>query len=80
MVLARKDNVVNLCEMKFYSDLYKLDKENFLKVNRRANAVKEKISKKASIRNTLVTTYGIYKNEYSSVFTNVITLDDLFRF
>lgn len=80
MVLTRKDNVVNLCEMKFYSDLYKLDKENFLKVNRRANAVKEKISKKASIRNTLVTTYGIDKNEYSSVFTNIITLDDLFRF
>ena len=32
------------------------------------------------VRNTLVTTYGIDKNEYSSVFTNIITLDDLFRF
>lgn len=40
----------------------------------------EKVSKKISIRNTLVTAYGIYKNEYSSMLSNVITLDDLFRF
>ena len=79
MILSRKDNVINVCEMKFYSDLFKLDKENYLKINRRANSIMEKASKKASIRNVLITTFGINKNEYSSVFTNVITLDDLFR-
>lgn len=80
MVLASKDNVINLCEMKFDSDLFKVDKETYLKINHRANAIMERVSKKTSIRNTLVTTYGVYKNEYSSIFTNVITLDDLFRF
>lgn len=80
MLLSPKDNVINLCEMKFYSDLFKVDKEDYLKINRRKNAIAEKVSKKANIRNTLITSYGLFRNEYSNVFTNVITLDDLFRF
>lgn len=80
MILSRKDNVINVCEMKFYSDVFKLDKENYLKINQRANSIIAKVSKKASVRNALITTYGICKNEYSSIFANVITLDDLFRF
>ena len=50
----------------------------YLKMNRRDNALREFIPKKSSIHNTLITTYGIDKNEYSSIFQNVITLDDLF--
>lgn len=30
------------------------------------------------IRNTLITTFGLEKNKYSSVFSSVITMDDLF--
>ena len=37
-----------------------------------------KVSPKMTIRSTLITTYGLTQNEYSGVFTNVITLDDLF--
>ena len=31
------------------------------------------------IRNTLITTYGLAHNKYSGVFTNTVTLDDLFE-
>ena len=34
---------------------------------------------KTSVRSTLVTSFGLKRNEYSSAFSNVITLDDLFR-
>jgi len=37
-----------------------------------------KISAKASVRGTLITTFGLTDNEYSGVFANVITMDDLF--
>lgn len=30
------------------------------------------------IRNTLITTFGLEKNKYSSVFSSVVTMDDLF--
>ena len=80
MVLARNDNVINLCEMKFVSSPFKVDKECFFKINRRAELVREKASKKMSVRNTLICTYGVEKSEYWGAFTNVLTLEDLFRF
>ncbi len=78
LLISRKDNVTNLCEIKFYQDNFKVDKNYFLKMNRRDNALREFIPKKSSIHNTLITTYGLDKNEYSSIFQNVITIDDLF--
>ncbi len=80
MVIERKDNVINLCELKFYSDEFKITKEYALKINRRTNLVKEKIGKKYSVINILISTYGIYKNEYYYSFANSIVLEDLFRF
>ena len=80
LVIDRKDNIINLCEIKFYSDEFKITKDYFLKINRRSNLVREKISKKYSVMNTLISTYGIYKNEYYYSFSNSITLDDLFKF
>lgn len=32
-----------------------------------------------TVRNTLITTFGATKNAYSGIFSNVVTLDDLFR-
>ena len=78
LLISRKDNVINLCEIKFYHDNFKVDKNFFLKMNRRDNALREFIPKKSSIHNTLITTYGLDKNEYSSIFQNVITIEDLF--
>ncbi len=80
LMITRKDNIINLCEIKFYSDEFTVDKDYFLKVNRRTNQIMEKVSKKYAVRNVLISTYGLKKNEYSSVFTTSITLDDLFKF
>ena len=80
MILERKDNVINLCEMKFHSTPFKVDQDYFFLINRRNEAIRKKVSKKMSVRNTLISAYGVEKNAYWGVFTNVITLDDLFRF
>ena len=80
LLLSRKDNIINLCEIKFYSGEFVVDKDYYLKINRRRNLLYEKISKKYSIMNTFISVYGLKKNEYSSVFSNSITIDDLFRF
>ena len=79
LVLKRNDNVINLCEIKFYHDDFIVDLNYFKKLNSRIEAVRPFISKKSCIFNTLITTYGIFKNEYSNIFQNVITLDDLFK-
>lgn len=69
-----------MCELKFYSTKYKVNKDYYLKIMERTNLLIEKISKKKVVQNTLITTYGLDSNEYSNVFNNVITADELFKF
>ncbi len=80
LIIERRDNIINLCEIKFYSGEFKITKDYYLKINRRKNLLMEKVNKKYSIMNTLISTFGIYKNEYYFSFANSITLEDLFKF
>ena len=56
----------------------KVDKDYYMVLIRRKNLLSEMISPKFSVHNTLITTFGLVRNEYSGVFTNIITLNDLF--
>ncbi len=78
LVIQRNDNVVNLCEIKFYQDDFVADLDCFKKINSRIEAIRPYIPKRACVFSTLITTFGIHKNEYSSVFQNIVVLDDLF--
>ncbi|MCR5099476.1 MAG: ATP-binding protein [Lachnospiraceae bacterium] len=78
MIISRKDGIVNMCEMKYYSEELTVDKEYDLLLRHRQSLLYEKIPKKSAIHNTLVTTYGIKNNEYRWSFDNVITLEELF--
>ena len=78
LIIVRKDNVVHMCEMKFYSDLFEVDLDYHLILERRKKLLREKISKKATIHNTLITTYGLKKSNYYGDFIHVLTIDQLF--
>lgn len=78
LVLKRKDNIYNLCEMKFYSEEFTVDKSYHTKLVHRKNIFLEHIPRKMAIHSTLITTYGLTHNEYSGDFINVVTMDDLF--
>ena len=71
--------MVNMCEIKYYSDDYSVNNKYYRTILRRQEILSNYISRKQSINSTLITTFGLKKNEYSDVFTNVITLDDLFE-
>lgn len=79
MVISRADNVVNLCEMKFYGDSYLPTKEDDLRLRHRITALSELLGKRQSLHITLVTTFGLSQGMYSGLFTQCVTLDDLFR-
>jgi hypothetical protein len=79
MLMERADNVVNMCEMKFYSEPYAVKKSYHMKLVHRMNVLVEKVSRKTVVHNVLVTTYGLVRNEYAGDFVNVVTLDDLFK-
>ena len=79
MLIKRKDNVINMCEMKFYSEEFSIDKTYHMKLVHRRNILEERIPRKMAIYNALITTYGLQHNEYFGDFVSVITLDDLFN-
>lgn len=78
MLISRNDNVINMCEIKYYGGDFSVDKEYYKQLLKRQSILSEKISPKCTIHNTLITTFGLIKNEYSNFFTNVVLLDDLF--
>ena len=78
LLLLRNDNVLNMCEIKFYGDDFTVTGDYYRKLLRRQEILMKEVNKKTVVRSTLITTFGLKKNEYSGVFTNVITLKDLF--
>ena len=78
LLISRNDNVVNMCEIKYYGDEFTVNKEYYQVLLHRQEILSKEISKKVSIHSTLITTFGLTYNEYSGIFSNVITLDDLF--
>lgn len=79
LLVLRNDNVVNMCEIKYYGDEFMVDKEYYRALLHRQELLAKELSPKVSIHSTLITTFGLSYNEYSGIFTNVITLEDLFR-
>lgn len=59
LIIARRDHVVNMCEIKFYSDEFAVDKEYHLILERRKKLLREIIPIKSVVHSTLITTYGL---------------------
>ena len=78
LVIARNDNVVNLCEMKFVGSEYVIDKEEEAKLRNRIETLKHTLSPKQTVHLTMVTTYGVAYGKHSGVVQRQVTLDDLF--
>ena len=80
LIIDRKDNVINMCEIKFTSDEFSVDKGYHFTLVRRKQMLQDLLPKKAIVHSTLITTYGLKRNEYSGDFVSVVCLDDLFSF
>ena len=79
LIISRSDNVVNICEAKFYSDDVLIDKNMERKAARNAIFVQERLPKKATTHKVLLTTFGVAEGEYMWTFDNVVTLQDLMK-
>lgn len=78
LLIERKDNVVNMCEIKYYGSTFAVNKDYYKKLLSRMEVLSKEIPHRATVRSTLITTFGLEYNEYSGAFDDVITLDELF--
>ena len=79
LLIDRRDRVVNLCEMKFSTDEYEIDKTYDKILRNKVDRFRISTSCKKSIQLTMITTYGVKKNKYSNLIGNQVLLDDLFH-
>ncbi|MBO4396353.1 MAG: ATP-binding protein [Eubacterium sp.] len=78
LLILRNDNVVNMCEIKYYSDDFEVDQAYYKTIFHRQELLRKNISRKSAIHSTLITTFGLKRNKYAGAFTNVLTMEELF--
>jgi hypothetical protein len=79
LLIDRDDNVMNLCEMKFYNAPYTIDKNYYLILKNKVAELQKETNTRKNIFITLVTTYGVNVNEYSKeLVQNSLDMDALF--
>ncbi|MEI7597054.1 MAG: ATP-binding protein [Bacteroidota bacterium] len=80
LLIDRDDNIINICEMKFYNAEYTIDKKEEIALRNKIAVFENTTKTKKNIHLTLVTTYGVKANEYfHSMVNNDFTIDVLFK-
>ena len=79
LLIDRRDQVINICEVKFSLNEYQIDKDYDQKLRNKVAVFRQETNCKKTIQLSMITTFGIQKNKYSSIVTNEVLLDDLFE-
>lgn len=80
LLLDRQDHCINLCEMKFATDEFVIDKKYAGELDHKVRVFREQSKTKKTIFPTLITTYGVKKNDhYTGRVQAEVTMEDLFR-
>lgn len=79
LLIDRDDNVMNLCEMKFYNAPYTIDKKHYLNLKNKLSELRKETKTRKNIFITMLTTYGIVDNKYSKeLVQNTLDINSLF--
>ena len=78
MLIARKDQVINLCEMKYSGSEYTITEKVERGIRNKIHDLTLLTGTTYAIHPTLITTYGLVPNSYSECVQSVVTLKDLF--
>lgn len=79
LVINRDDRVINVCEIKLYSDVFTINKQYYQELRNKISQFRIQTGSKKNVFLTMITTYGVAENQYSNeIVTNSLTMDSLF--
>ena len=78
LLIDRRDKTINICETKFYSGEFVIDKDYSLKLRNKISTFKAITEPRKTLIATMITTFGIKHNKYSGTIQQEVVLDDLF--
>jgi len=78
LLIDRKDQIINLCEIKYATEEFVIDKKFDLQLRNKAAAFRLESKTRKAIHYTMITTYGVKQNEYAGLIQSEIKMEDLF--
>jgi AAA+ ATPase superfamily predicted ATPase len=79
LIIDRNDNLINLCEMKFASGPFQIDKKYNETLRSKRAAFQSSTNTRKATQITMITTYGLKQNIYSAEIPSEVILDNLFE-
>lgn len=79
LLIDRKDQIINICEIKYSQEEFEITSEYEERLRSRASVFKKVTNTKKALHHTFITTYGVKQNKYSGIVQNEVTMDDLFK-
>jgi hypothetical protein len=63
MLIDRKDNILNICEMKFYADEFVIKKDYAKNLRTKREGLKAVLKTKKTVHITFISIYGVFENQ-----------------
>ena len=80
LLIDRQDNCINLCELKFYNEVFDMTKKDADALRTKRSVFQQKSGSKKTIFITLITTFGVKINEhYLQMIQNQLNMSVLFE-
>ena len=79
LLIDRNDGVINLCEMKYSNSEFTIDKKLDVNLRNKIDVFTRESKTKKAVHLTMVSTYGVKRNEYSGQVQSEVTMSDLFQ-
>ena len=79
LIIDRKDDTINLCEIKYSKDEFEITKDYAEKLSNKVRTFINSTGTRKTILLTMITTYGIVPNAHSGIIQSEIQLDHLFH-
>lgn len=79
LLIDRKDDCINVCEMKFSETEFVIQKSYSMELDTKLHVFKERTGTRKQLFLTMITTYGVKANEYKvNLVSNDLTMEILF--
>jgi len=78
LLIDRRDGIINLCEMKFANAEFVIDKKTDVNLRNKKAAFIAGTKTRKAVHITMITTYGVKRNEYWGNIQSEVTMNDLF--
>ncbi|OYV54629.1 MAG: ATPase, partial [Legionella sp. 21-45-4] len=80
LLIDRADKCINLCEIKFYDTEFVVSRAYAEELRNKTRCFKEKTGTRKTVFTTLITTYGVKKDQhYLNAVEGQVTMDALFE-